>query len=175
MILRSARGIIIRQYFIQVYKNCIVMETNVCGVAAWRVIVASLVFTVIGFIVHMVGAFAMIGYYLDPAYFCVWNRLLMPTAGPPPIGFTLASLGLGFVSALLFVFVYLMVRPVFKEKSGFAAGSMFGFGVFLVGGLPGSFMLWLLVNLPGGLIASYTIEALAGSVLGGALAGVIAR
>jgi len=151
------------------------METNVCGVAAWRCIVASLVFTVTGFIVHTAGAFATIGYYLDPAYFCVWSRLLMPAAGPPPIEFTLVSLGLGFVSALLFVFVYLKARPVFKEKSGVVAGSIFGFGVFLVGGLPGSFTLWLLINLPGGLVASYTIEALAASVIGGALVGVIAR
>jgi hypothetical protein len=132
-----------------------------------RLIIAALAYTLFAYILHIIGALLTMQFYLDPAYFPVWSRLLMPTAGPPPLSFSVYSLILGFITALLFTFIYLKVRPLFKGKSRARMGATYGFGVFLVGGLPGFFMLWLLINLPFLLIADYAVESLIANLVGG--------
>lgn len=134
---------------------------------AVRLVIAALVYTIFSFIIHFIGAELTIQFYMDSAYFPVWSKLLMPTAGPPPLTFSLYSLVLGFIAALLFAFIYLKVRPLFKGKSRVRMGATYGFGVFLVGGLPGFSMLWLLINLPLLLIVDYAIEALVANIIGG--------
>ena len=138
-----------------------------------RFLIAALAYTVFSYIVHLAGALLTLPYYMDPAYFSVWSKLLMPTAGPPPLTFSVYSLILGFIVALLFVFVYLRVRPLFKGKSRVRMGATYGFGVFLVGSLPGFFMLWLLINLPFLLILDYTVEALIANVGGGIITAYV--
>jgi hypothetical protein len=132
-----------------------------------RLIMAALAYTVFAYILHLIGALLTMQFYLDPAYFPVWSKLLMPTAGPPPLAFSVCSLILGFIAALLFTFIYLKVRPLFKGKSRVWMGASYGFGVFLVGGLPGFFMLWLLINLPFLLIIDYAFEGLIANLVGG--------
>ena len=136
---------------------------------AVRFIVAALAYTVFAYLLHLIGALLTIPFYLDPAYFPVWSKFLMPTAGPPPLSFSLYSLILGFVAALLFVYIYLRVRPLFKGGSRARRGATYGFGVFLVGGLPGFFMLWLLINIPFFLIVYFAVEGLIVNVAGGIL------
>jgi hypothetical protein len=145
------------------------------GVSPGRFLLASFVATIIGFLIHFVGALATLEYYMDPAYFCVWSRFMIPTAGPPPVEFTIASLVLGFIASLIFVIVYIYLKPALGGMSDTRAGAMYGFGVFLVGGLPGFFMIWLLVNIPFVLIMSYTIETLVSYMLIGMTVGKILR
>jgi hypothetical protein len=136
---------------------------------ALRFILAALAYTLFAFILHLIGAVLTMQYYMDPAYFPIWSKILMPTAGPPPLAFSAYSLILGYIAALLFTFIYLKVRPLFKGKSRVRMGSTYGFGVFLVGGLPGFLMLWLLINLPLLLIADWAIEGLIANIVGGVL------
>jgi hypothetical protein len=140
-----------------------------------RFIVAALAYTVFAYLLHLIGALLTLQFYLDPAYFPVWSRLLMPTAGPPPLAFSVYSLILGFAAALLFVFIFLQVRPLFKGTSRARRGATYGFGVFLVGGLPGFFMLWLLINLPFLLLVDYAIEGLIANIVGGVFAAYITQ
>jgi hypothetical protein len=140
-----------------------------------RLFLAALAYTVFAYILHLIGAVLTIQYYLDPSYFPVWSRLLMPTAGPPPLAFSVYSLILGYVTALLFVFIYLKVRPLLKGKSKVRRGAMYGFGVYLVGGLPGFFMLWLLINLPFLLLVDWAVEGLIANIVGGVLVAYIVQ
>jgi hypothetical protein len=134
-----------------------------------RFLLAALAYTVFAFILHLVGALLTMSYYLDPAYFPVWSKIMMPTAGPPPISFSVYSLILGFIAALLFTYFYLKIRPLFKGNSRARRGIIYGVGVFLIGGLPGFSMLWLLINLPLLLIIDWAIEGLIANVVGGVL------
>ena len=52
-----------------------------------RMIGAGVLFGIIALIVHWIFAYVGMDYYLDPAYFPVWSKLMMPTAGPPPASF----------------------------------------------------------------------------------------
>jgi hypothetical protein len=140
---------------------------------AVRFLLAALAYTVFAYILHVIGALLTMQYYLDPSYFPVWSRLLMPTAGPPPLTFSVYSFILGYITALLFTFIYLKIRPLFKGKSKVHMGSTYGFGVFLVGGLPGFLMLWLLINLPLLLIVDWAIEGLITNMIGGVLVAYI--
>ncbi len=142
---------------------------------AARFLLGALAYTVLAFVLHFIGAELTMQYYMDPAYFAVWSRLMMPTAGPPPLTFSIYSLILGYITALLFVFIYLKVRPIFKGRSLRYMGAIFGFGVFLVGGLPGFFMLALLINLPFLLILDWAIEGLIANVVGGVLVAYILK
>jgi hypothetical protein len=119
-----------------------------------RFIGAAVAITVVAYIVNTLGAFATMGYYTDPAYFAVWSKFMMPTAGPPPLEFTAASLIAGFLVALLFVFFYTRVRQVMKRWT------CYGMLVFFVGTLPGFLSMALLINLPIGLIAAWTVLGL---------------
>jgi hypothetical protein len=140
-----------------------------------RLLLAALAYTVFAYLLHLLGAMLTLDYYLNPAYFSVWSRILMPISGPPPLTFSVYSLVLGYITALLFAFIYLQIRPLFKEMSRVRTGATYGFGVFLVGGLPGFLMLWLLINLPFLLIVEWAIEGLIANLVGGVLIASILR
>ncbi len=80
---------------------------------------------------------------------------------------------MGFISALIYVGAFRMVRASIPGKTALKKGLSFGFWlVFLMGSVPGFLSMYLLVNLPAALIAVWGAEALAIALLGGA---VIAR
>jgi hypothetical protein len=134
-----------------------------------RFVGAAIVVTVVSYIINTIGAFATMDYYFDPAYFSVWSKIMMPTAGPPPQEFAIYSLILGFIAALLFVFVYGRVKSVFNGKNAMKSGMCYGMLVFLVGTLPGMFSMSLLINLPAGLLVAWTIFGLIMNMVGGVI------
>jgi len=134
----------------------------------WRTtIIAAVVFTAIAQIVHSLGAFIGMDYYLKEAFFPVWSKLMMPTAGPPPLSFTLYSLLFGFISALIYAYIYNWVKGCLRGKSWVEKGLCFGLGLFFVGHVPGYLSMILLINLPLGLICLWAIEGLLISLIGG--------
>jgi hypothetical protein len=140
-----------------------------------RFLIAAIVFTIISYAINMLGAFADMKYYLNPDYLPVWSKLMMPGPGPPPAEFIYYSLLFTFVIALLFVFVYIRIRPVFKSKSLAKNGIKYGFGVFLIGVIPGYLSLFLLINLPVGLIVSWTAQSLISYLIAGAAVAKIIK
>ena len=129
---------------------------------------------ILAMIVHTVESLLTMGYYTDPANFQLWSKLMMSGAGPPPAIFYAYSLLFAFVSWMLFGFVYIVLENAIKEKDILKRGLKFGTLVFLVGALPGSLTMVLLLNLPPGLIISWVISGLALNLAGGvAAAGLI--
>ena len=43
--------------------------------------------TIVSQIIHSIEAFATMDFYLDPNYFGVWSKIMMPGPGPPPAEF----------------------------------------------------------------------------------------
>lgn len=131
-----------------------------------KTVLAAVVFTVIAQIFYSLFAFLGMGYYLDEAYFPVWSKLMMPTAGPPPLSFTLYSLLFGFIGAMIYAYIYNWVKGCLGGKTLTEKGLCFGLGLFFVGHVPGYLTMILLINLPLGLIGLWAIEGLLISLIG---------
>lgn len=134
-----------------------------------KFVLAAALFTVVAQVVHMVGAVFTMGYYINPAYFSVWSKLMMPTTGPPPAGFYLISIGFGFLTALIFVYAFDMLRKSVPGKDYMGKGLSYGALLFLLSSVPFSFSMLQLINLPFGLVASWAVEELVIMLAGGVL------
>ncbi|NYZ77643.1 hypothetical protein H0O02_05020 [Candidatus Micrarchaeota archaeon] len=133
--------------------------TGSCSVA--RAILIAALLTIIGYVIHTVEAILTMNYYIDPAYFGVWSRVMMPAAGPPPMEFTYLSLAFGFAVALIYIWAYKVVQPALEGADGWVKrGLLFGALLFLLGVVPGSLSLYLLINLPAAIIGWWALSGL---------------
>ena len=122
-----------------------------------KIITAAIAYVIIALIINTVSAMLTMSYYLDPNYFEVWSKLMMPTAGPPPAEFTYYSIAFSFIAGLIYSFVYSKAMVLFKTKSALKKGLKYGFGLFLLAGIPFFLSVYLLINLPLGLLISWLI------------------
>lgn len=116
--------------------------------------------TIAAQIIHMIGAGFGMGYYTDPNYFPVWSNIMMPSSGPPPASFLYWSLAIGIVTWAFFTWGYTILKNSVPGSGYLQKGMMYGILVFLVSGFSGSLALFLLINLPKGLIVLWGIEGL---------------
>ncbi len=138
--------------------------------ADWKgILIVGVVLAIIAQIVHTIGASLTMGYYQDPAYFKVWSKLMMPSEGPPPASFVLASLGHGLITSIIFAFVYSMIKGAIPGGTPVRKGLNYGLLIFLIAGVTFPLTLLLLINLPLGLILSWSAEALVIYLIGGLL------
>jgi hypothetical protein len=140
-----------------------------------RMVAAIIVFVIVAQVLHIVGAYAGMGYYTDPAYMDVWSPIMMPGPGPPPMEFYGYSIGFGLITAFFFVLVYSLVGCCVPGKSLFSRGLMYGFLIFLVGSLSGILMTFLIVNVPLVLTVLWAIEGLIISLINGVLVAYLIR
>ncbi len=131
----------------------------------------AVVMTVIAEVVRIVEALLTMGYYTDPAYFAVWSKIMMPGAGPPPAEFYYYSVSFAFVTWFIFGFVYEKLGASIHDKNPTSKGLKFGALVFLLAGISGAVTMYLLMNLPAGLLVSWTISTLLLYIVGGLVAG----
>lgn len=140
-----------------------------------RVLVAAIVFAVVSYIVHFVGALIEMPYYLIEEYFPVWSKVMMPAAGPPPMSFHVYSILFGFVSALMFVLVYAFIKQGIPSRSRMSRGMVYGVLVFMLASIPSFLSMYLLINLPLMLLVSWTIQGLVIFLLGGIITAYIVK
>lgn len=145
------------------------------GTRVWRIFLAALLMAVVGQVIHMLSAGLGMGYYSDPEYVGVWSPLMMPIPEEgPPAYFFYYSLLFGFISAGLFAVVYSVLQRAVPGRGRAAKGLAYGLLVFLVAGIPGMLSLYLLINLPVGLIGLWAVETLVVYLLGGMIvAGLV--
>ncbi len=139
------------------------------------VLAVAVMYVVISQLVFMLGAYADMAYYMDPAYYSVWSKLMMPSAGPPPIEFTATSVAFGIISGLLFALVYSVVKGSVPGKEWGNKGLMYGFLVFLIAGIPSTLSLLLLINLPPGLVLSWMLQGFVTYLLAGLVAAKLLK
>ena len=82
-----------------------------------RIIIAAIVFAIIAQVLHTVESMLTMDFYMDPEYFGVWSKLLMPTAGPPPAEFFYASVISSLIIALIYAVVYDVVKGSLPGKT----------------------------------------------------------
>jgi len=125
-----------------------------------RFFLSAAICTIIAQMLHTIGAMLTMKYYQMPEYLSVWSKVMMPTAGPPPLSFTLYSLLFGLLGAIIFVYVYKMIKGSISGKSVAATGLRYGFIIFCIAAVPMSFTLYLLINLPSSLVTYWAFESL---------------
>lgn len=139
-----------------------------------KVLLAAGAYLVIAQLIHSVGALLTMDYYMDPAYFSVWSKIMMPGEGSPPTEFFLASIGLSLIGGVIYAIAYDTLKASIPGKTILRRGLAFGLILFFVGGLPGFLSMYLLVNLPCGLTSWWIAEGFIVSLLGGtAIAAVL--
>jgi len=131
-----------------------------------KVVLAAIAFAVISVVINTAFSIATMSYYTDPAYFAVWSKLMMPTAGPPPMSFFVYSIVFSFITGLIFAGVYTKVSSVIKG-SGAEKGLRYGIGLFLVTGIPFFLTTLLLINIPLVLSIVWLIGSLIVYLIGG--------
>ncbi len=140
----------------------------------WKALLAVVIMIVIAMIINTVIAQFTMSYYQDPAYFSVWSKLMMPAEGPPPASFFWYSALFQLIAAAFFVLVYYFVgSAVPGRKAG--RGVMYGIFVFLIGSLPGFLSLFLLINLPFGIVLWWLLSGLIISVLAGLFTALLVK
>ena len=135
-----------------------------------RLLGVAILYIIVSEIVMTLGAMADMNYYMDPNYLAVWSKIMMPTAGPPPAEFYYYGITFQLVTGLLFGIVYAVIRGAVPGKGWKNKGLMYGFLVFLLAGIPTSLMLFMLINLPLGIILSWMLQSLVVYLLMGLLA-----
>ncbi len=131
-----------------------------------KLLMASIAFLVISQILNQVFVFLTMKYYVDPTYFGVWSKVMMPGAGPPPMSFYIWGIVLSFIIAAIFVYFYEKFEMCIPGK-GYRKGINYGAMLFLLVTVPSIFGMFLLINLPAALIFWWAIGDLVTYLLGG--------
>lgn len=126
-------------------------------------------------IVHTIGAWIGMNYYMDPTYAAVWSQFMMPGTGAPPASFYFISLIFGILTGILFALVYHVIKDSIPVKNKDEKGILYGLLVFLVSGLPGSMAMFLTINLPLPLIALWAVEGWVIALIGGILVAEVIK
>jgi hypothetical protein len=140
-----------------------------------RILAVAILYIVVSTVVFTLGSMADMGYYTDPSNAQVWSRPMMPAAGPPPIEFLATSMAFSFISGLLFSLVYSVVKGSVPGKGWKNKGLMYGFLIFLIAGIPSTLSLYLLINLPVGLILSWMLQGLIAYLIMGLVAAKLVK
>lgn len=125
-----------------------------------KIIIIAIVYAVLGQIIRIIGAMITMSFYLDPNYFSVWSKIMMPGAGAPPLSFTLISLTFSFINGIIFALVYAILKSSIPGQTLAKRGLMFGLLAFLLAGVAMFFTLVLLINLPIVLLVYWAFESL---------------
>lgn len=140
-----------------------------------RIIIAAIVFAIIAQVMHMIESMLTMDYYMDEAYFGVWSKLMMPTAGPPPTEFYIASIVSGVIIALIYATAYDMLKGILPGKTDFKRGLQYGIMLFLLVQIPGLLGMYLLINLPAMLLVYWAIGSLVILLIGSIAIAKIVR
>jgi hypothetical protein len=122
-----------------------------------KVLLASLIFTVISFVIRQVEAMLTMKYYLMPQYFGVWSKVTMPSNGPPPPSFMITSLIFTFVTGVSITFIYYYLKDHLPTET---RKRIFYFADLMLGTYLVFFTLptYLMFNVPVGLLISWFIS-----------------
>jgi hypothetical protein len=132
-----------------------------------RIILGAIAYLVIAMVMNTVSSLLTMDYYKDPNYFAVWSKVMMPAEGAPPATFYYLSVTFLFIVGLIYSYIYGKVKGILKGKV-MCKGLWYGFGLFLIAGIPFFFSLYLLINLPLSLLIYWlVIDGLLTYLLGG--------
>lgn len=133
-----------------------------------KIIFASLILTVIDFIIHQIEATITIKYYLMPEYYGLWSKLMMPKAGPPPAEFFVISILVSFLSSLVLATIFVFIKDLLPKKHSLR---ILGYtkitALFML--IFSYFPMFMMFNVPYVLLASWFLTSVIAIVVGACL------
>jgi hypothetical protein len=122
-----------------------------------KTFISAFIYTVFAFVIRQIEAIITMKYYVMPEYLGVWNKLMMPVAGPPPAAFFVTSIIITFVSGLSLALIYYYVRELLPKK---VQERIFYFADLTIGTSFVFFTLpaYLMFNLPVMLLVSWFVS-----------------
>ncbi|MCX6798495.1 MAG: hypothetical protein NTW59_00135 [Candidatus Diapherotrites archaeon] len=132
-----------------------------------KLLLCGIAFAAISIVIHTLEAFVTMSFYLDPQYWQVWSKVMMPGPGPPGVEFYAASLIFAGLSGVLYAFIFDQLKPSIPGKKAFEKGTYYGTMLFMIAGLPGTLSMFLLINIPLALITVWAVTGWVVYLLGG--------
>ena len=134
------------------------MKVKWIGKINWgKVFLIGILYTALSMVVRQVEMLWTMKYYVDPAYFGVWNKLMMPSAGPPPPEFFIVSaiitLSVGMSLTIIYYYLKEYLPKGYIPRSFFFADLMVATS-FIFFTLP----TFLMFNVPYALLASWFVS-----------------
>jgi len=122
-----------------------------------KILQVGFIYTIYTTIIRQLESVLTMKYYQMPQYFGVWNKLMMPNAGPPPPQFFITSIFQTFYSGISLTLVYyyiknLLPKPFWKRMFLFADLMIATLFIFFI--IPS----YLLFNLPPQLLLSWFVS-----------------
>ena len=121
-----------------------------------KTLLVGFIYTIVATVIHQIEALINLKYYMMPQYYGVWSKLMMPTAGPPPLDFYITSTIITFITGVSLALVYYYIRDMLPKKMGertlMFADLMIGLQFVFF-----TFPVYLLFNLPIVLLVSWFI------------------
>jgi len=139
-----------------------------------KIALFGLIFAAVSLIIHTLAAFLEMSYYVNPANFAVWSKIMMPGPQPPGILFYGLSILFSFISGMLFAWVFTVIKRGVPFK-GIVRGIIYSLLIFLVAVIPGNLAMILLVAVPYMLVLYWAIESLIIYAIVGLILGKIFR
>jgi len=133
------------------------MKVKWIGQINWgKVFLIGFLYTVLSMVVRQVEMLWTMKYYTDPAYFGVWNKLMMPSVGPPPEFFIISAIitfSVGMSLTIIYYYLKEYLPKGYIPRSFFFADLMVATS-FIFFTLP----TFLMFNVPYGLLASWFVS-----------------
>ena len=125
---------------------------------SWKkILLSSLVFTIIAFVVRQIEVILTINYYKMPEYFGLWSKTMMPKAGPPPVSFMITSLVFTFATGISLALIYYYLKDHLpkeeKKRILYFADLMIATSFVFF-----TFPVYLMFNVPLGLLVSWFVS-----------------
>lgn len=133
----------------------------ISGIRWGKIILAAVVYVIISQVVRTIEASLTMSFYLDPAYFGVWSKLMMPKAGPPPPNFFILSLILSLIIGVVLAVFYERIKKVLPSKSALGRACDYTAIVSVLTLVLSYFPMYLLINLPLNLIVVWFVSTVA--------------
>ena len=121
-----------------------------------KVLLAGAIYTVISMVAQQIGVVFTMKYYIDPQYFGVWSKVMMPSAGPPPPSFMITSLIMTLASGISITLIYYYLKDMLPKnmmKRTFLFADLLIATYFIFFTLP----VYLLFNVPVALNISWFV------------------
>ena len=83
-----------------------------------KVLLVGALYTIISTVIRQIEAVLTMAYYVDPKYFGLWSKLMMPKAGPPPPEFMIMSFIFSLASGVSIALIYYYIKDLLPKHVG---------------------------------------------------------
>ena len=122
-----------------------------------KTLLAGVIYTAVATVVHQIETILPMKYYIDPQYFGVWSKLMMPKASPPPMEFFITSIVMSMVMGVCLAIVYYYIKDMLPKQT---MKRVFMFADLLIGlnFLFFTLPVYLMFNVPVVLLVSWFVS-----------------